>query len=77
MGLAFCSEIRWVGMLKRSEFSPEELTLCNVPLDDDSVLDILTCTLQLRALTIHEPVKKHCITNAFLKARSVVLGSRP
>ncbi|KAF8901757.1 hypothetical protein CPB85DRAFT_121806 [Mucidula mucida] len=60
-----------VGMLKRSECSLRELTLVNVPLDDEAVLNILVCTPQLRALALHEPAREHCITNAFLSTVSL------
>ncbi|KAF9048297.1 hypothetical protein BDZ89DRAFT_1253589 [Hymenopellis radicata] len=56
----------FVGMLKRSGCSLLELRVHNVPLDDEALLDILACTPRLQALTIHEPAKEHCITNAFL-----------
>ncbi|KAF9023159.1 hypothetical protein BDZ89DRAFT_1070161, partial [Hymenopellis radicata] len=56
----------FVGLLKRSGCSLMQLTLHNVPLDDEAILDILACTPQLWGLTIHEPAKEHCITNAFV-----------
>ncbi|KAF9020102.1 hypothetical protein BDZ89DRAFT_1072484 [Hymenopellis radicata] len=63
----------FLSMLKHSGCSIRALKLHNVPLSDESLLDILTCTPKLRTLAIHEPAQEHCITEALLRNLSTVL----
>lgn len=57
----------FIGMLKQSGCSLKSLSLSHVPMSDESLCAMLSCTPALKSLAIRESTSEHCITDSLLR----------